>query len=527
MRSVIVAVLALLILWGSPVSTGAQIPSRSFAVHNVNVFDGVESHERVTVVVRDGVVCSVGSGPVPDGIEAIDGTGRTLIPGLTDAHTHSGARRALEYALMFGVTTVLDMGTPVEFAAHMREEQASGRAADRADLFSGGTIITAPEGHGSQFWPIPTLASTGDPDSFVAARIAEGSDFIKISHEDGFAFGRPMPHLDQPTLKAVVDAAHRRDRLAVVHITTQRRGVEALQAGADGLVHTYDDRMADGTLARLAADRGAFVIPTRTTITGSQSLLETEMDPRLAAYLGHAERAAIDRLRRTFRDPEWMARNPDRTQHLWSSVQALKTHGVTILAGTDAPNLGPHGFSLHHELTGLVEAGLTPREALIAATSAPAEAFGLEDRGRVLPGYRADLVLVSGDPTVDITATRDIVAVWKQGVRADRDAIRSRLDASRPSALRERVAITVASEILADYVGIYELFGQDMVVTLEDNQLMREAPGFEKAPLFAMSETEFFTEAFDAQFEFVRGDDGIVTHVIAHMGEIDITAPRK
>ena len=385
MRSFNVAVLALLILWGFPVSTWAQIPSRSFAIRDVNVFDGVESHERVTVVVRDGVVRSVGSGLVPDGIEVIDGTGRTLLPGLTDAHTHSFSRRLLEEALMFGVTTALDMGTPVEFAAQMKDEHASGRADDRADLFSAGTIITSPQGHGSQYWPTPTLGPSEDPESFVAARIAEGSDFIKIAHEDeshcpscytGAASalrGRPMPHFDQPTLRAVVEAAHRRDRLAVVHITTQRRGVEALQAGADRLVHIFRDEAPDPSFAELVVEGGAFVAPT------------------LSLYAGNSS--------------EW--------QHAAAAVRQLRTQGVPILAGSD----GLPGDALHRELELLVEAGLTPHEALVAATSAPAEVFGLEDRGRVLPGYRADLVLVSGDPTVDITATRDVVAVWKRGVR--------------------------------------------------------------------------------------------------------------
>jgi imidazolonepropionase-like amidohydrolase len=103
------------------------------------------------------------------------------------------------------------------------------------------------------------------------------------------------------------------------------------------------------------------------------------------------------------------------------NVKAVSAAGVTILAGTDGP-LPPTepGKSLHRELELLVEAGLTPLQALAAATSAPARAFGLPDRGRIAPGLRADLVLVDGDPTVDITATRRIVAVWKRGVALER-----------------------------------------------------------------------------------------------------------
>jgi imidazolonepropionase-like amidohydrolase len=99
-----------------------------------------------------------------------------------------------------------------------------------------------------------------------------------------------------------------------------------------------------------------------------------------------------------------------------------------LLAGTDA-NDGPHGgflalhgASIHRELVLLTQAGLTPAEALAAATSVPAHHFGLADRGRVLPGLRADLVLVDGDPTADITATRAITDVWRRGAHHRRPA---------------------------------------------------------------------------------------------------------
>ena len=99
----------------------------------------------------------------------------------------------------------------------------------------------------------------------------------------------------------------------------------------------------------------------------------------------------------------------------------LHEKGVPILAGTDAPNPGTtHGASIHRELRLLVDSGLTPAAALAAATSAPARAFNLKDRGRIARGLRADLVLVNGDPTRDILATRDIAAIWKRGERLDR-----------------------------------------------------------------------------------------------------------
>jgi len=97
----------------------------------------------------------------------------------------------------------------------------------------------------------------------------------------------------------------------------------------------------------------------------------------------------------------------------------------------------PHGVSIHRELELLVQAGLSSKAALAAATSVPADHFGLEDRGRIAPGLRADLLLVEGDPTEDITATRKIVGVWKEGVKINREAYRSRV--TRQKAEDERL----------------------------------------------------------------------------------------
>lgn len=103
--------------------------------------------------------------------------------------------------------------------------------------------------------------------------------------------------------------------------------------------------------------------------------------------------------------------------------KALSDTGVDLLAGTDAslplPFLGglAHGASVHHELQYLVRAGLTPAQALRAATSTTARRFGLDDRGRIAEGRRADLVLVDGDPTTTISDTLNIRAIWRRGTR--------------------------------------------------------------------------------------------------------------
>lgn len=113
----------------------------------------------------------------------------------------------------------------------------------------------------------------------------------------------------------------------------------------------------------------------------------------------------------------------------------LKAARVPILAGTDAPNPGTlHGASIHRELELLVKAGLTPVEALTAATSAPAAQFRLSDRGRIEPGRRADLLLVKGDPTTDIKATRSIARVWKGGVTVDRQAYIASIEKAKAEA---------------------------------------------------------------------------------------------
>ena len=393
--------------------------AETFAVANVRVFDGTSMIPKGTVVVTDGRIAAVGpDAKAPAGAEVIDGSGATLLPGFIDSHTHTFGD-SLQRALVFGVTTELDMFTSHELARALREEQAKDGAPGRADLRSAGTLATAPGGHGTQFgMPIPTLTKPEEAQAWVDARIAEGSDYIKIVSEDGKAYNLNLPGLDQSIITALIEAARKRGKLAVVHVSTEDRAKAAIEAGASGLVHIFADRAPEPGFAALVAAKRAFVVPTLTVVESTagvpsgKSLIE---DARLAPYLRPDE---VTNLGRSFPS---RPSAPTRMEHAVAAVRQLEAAGVTILAGSDAPNPGTaHGASIHREMELLVGAGLSPTEALAAATSAPARIFGLTDRGRIAPGLRADLVLVEGDPGQDVTATRNILRIWKAGHPVER-----------------------------------------------------------------------------------------------------------
>ena len=400
----------------------AAASAQTFAVTNARIFDGERLIPKGTVLVKDGKIEAVGPDvKIPEGMERIDAGGGTLLPGLIDAHTHTFLG-GLDRALTFGVTTELDMGNAPAVAAHLRAEQAKpGGVPGRADVFSAGNLATAPEGHGTQYGlPIPTLTKPEEAQAWVDARIAEGSDYIKIVIEDLSAYGKTRPTLDRETVAALVKAAHARDKLAVVHVSTAATARQAIEAGADGLVHLFTDRAADPDLAKLAAERKAFVIPTLTVLESANGIAAGRTvieDPRLRPFLVASE---VEHLKGFF-----PVKTAGGVPVALDTVRQLAAAGVTVLAGSDTPNPGTaHGVSLHREMELLVQAGLTPEQALTAATSAPARAFRLSDRGRIAPGMRADLVLVAGDPLKDITETRNIVRIWKGGVAFERSVPR-------------------------------------------------------------------------------------------------------
>ncbi len=413
----------------------AASAGQTTAVTRVRVFDGHQARADQTVVFSAAGIAAVGdaaSVEVPAGATVVDGRGKTLLPGFIDAHAHVSDANQLEQSSVFGVTTVLDMGCGDPKWGHAARAEANTPGSTLADLRFAGYAVTAPNGHCTEYGlPVPTVTTASDAATFVASRLGEGSDYLKLIYDDGSAYGLSFPTLDKATLRAAIVAAHEHHALALVHIGSLQGATDALEAGADGLAHTFLDVEPTAALGALAAAHHAFVVPTLTVDRSVVSLATSESllaDPAVTPYLTDAAKANLGK---TFPPLQGAVTYPVAE----ASVRVFAKAHVPVLAGTDAPNPGTtYGASLHSELEWLVRAGLSPSEALVAATSAPAAAFRLTDRGEVREGLRADLVLVDQDPTVDIGATRHLASVWRGGHPVDRTAFAQRVAAQRAEA---------------------------------------------------------------------------------------------
>ena len=353
--------------------------NNKIALTNVRVFDGASMREPSTVVIEGNVI-----GDDATGATEVDGRGAFLLPGLIDAHIHLNGVKSLEQLLRHGVTTGLDMASwPPASVDALRGLKG------HTDIRSAGIPVSAPGTPHSRIPGFSREALLSSPDQapkYVADRVAEGSDYIKVIAD--------VPGPSQETLNAVVVAAHEHNKLVIAHASAFAPFHMAQEAGVDIVTHVPLDKPLDSAAVARMTTENRVVVPTLTMMEG-----------------------IINRLRLKGRD----------YAHGRTSVTAMYHAGVPILAGTDAnttpgvPARVPHGESLHHELELLVDAGLSNLDALCAATSLPAKHFGLNDRGVIEPGRRADLILVGANPLDDIRATRQILRVWCGGVESSRD----------------------------------------------------------------------------------------------------------
>ena len=365
---------------------------RPWTIGNVRLFDGERLHDHAVVTIEGETVAAVDTGTGLVETVDVDGRGGLLMPGLIDAHVHVTTPEDLQQLAAHGITTALDMAShSVSGSRRLRD------AAGSTDLRTAGPPASAPGGVHTRLMGFPVdsaVSGPGDAERFVAARAAEGSDYLKIIVEPPQA----PAALDVDTVSALVRSSRQHGLLSVAHAAAHSAVELAVGANVDVVTHAPLDRRLDDAVVARMADQGTVSVPTLTMMRAV-----SQLPPGSPAY-----RPGMD------------------LTHAIQSVTALRAAGVRLLAGTDANtapgtivNVSP-GRSLHDELALLLDAGLSALEALVSATSLTADTFGLKDRGRVAPGRRADLVLLSGDPLTDIADSSSILDVWIGGVRLPR-----------------------------------------------------------------------------------------------------------
>ncbi|KAK8006012.1 amidohydrolase protein [Apiospora marii] len=380
-------------------------PPTTTKISNVRVFDGDHFSGPRDVVMHEGYIVkatsrcsgSAANTSYPDATTTlVDGTGHYLIPGLIDSNAHVNSIGGLENFTSYGVSTVFNMNCDnYTFCQALR-----GPHRGLATFLTAGHAAVGPGSpHATSMHIAPSRLyneTTQDPAAWAATVFGNGSDYLKIIAETRGP--------SQDAQLELVKATHKLGRKTMTHASFLEPAAQAIASRTDGIQHLPQDGLL--TAAQLATIRRQ-----NQTLTATLEInLRAAADPGVRAFLGITGANATARAQAGYK----MARE---------NARRVVAAGIPVLAGTDAigdvfPGVSfPFGATLHDELVNLVEAaGMTPAQALRAATEEPARWYGLADRGRVAPGRRADLVLLGSDPMADITNTRDILRVWVGGV---------------------------------------------------------------------------------------------------------------
>jgi imidazolonepropionase-like amidohydrolase len=394
--------------------------------------------ENAALLVEDGTIVHFGRQGeicVPEGasVSEVDYGSATILPGLVDAHTHLvapgdgtlgddvakedddilllQAAKNARTLLHSGVTTLRENGAKGRVAFSLREGIRR-QLAPGPRMVICGRPITITGGHMGYF------GSEADGEAAVRAEVRkllkEGADYIKIVATGG-STRTSDPNRASYTvaeLAAMTDEAHRHGRLTAAHCTAAQGVQNCLDAGVDMIIHCLFNE-ADGSyryradLVERLVEAKAWVNPTlyvmKAGIERQREARERigQLTPELAAQLDQARRALDIRV---------------------EAVRRMAATGVRMTAGSDSPWGWYAPGEFIHEIEMLAEAGLSYRDAIVAGTAGAAESIGLGSvAGRLAPGRQADVLVVAGDPTKDLTALWNVLDVYQRGRRVARD----------------------------------------------------------------------------------------------------------
>ena len=411
-----------LVLLALPAAAAAQVT----ALVGGRVLDGTGGViENAAVVIRDGRFAAVGPADqvaIPAGATRIDVTGKTLMPGLINAHGHVAATQGLRSAPEFytrdnlvrqlrtyanyGVTTVYSLGDDQAAGFALRDEQGAGPL-DRARLFVAGAVING---------------ATAEEARAMTDRVADGRpDILKIRVDDNLGTSRKMP---EPAWRAALARAHERQLRMAVHIFYLSDAKALAEAGADFIGHSVRDVPVDAAFASALKSRDVCYCPTLTREVSTfvyestppwvnDPFFTRSVSPDIVRQLSDPGRQAQTRASPAYKLGQQYKAGLEVAK---KNLKALADQGVRIAMGTDSgPPARFQGFFEHLEMEMMVESGLTPMQVIVSATGDAARCHRNTDLGVMAAGKLADLLVLGANPADDIRNLRQIEQVWVGG----------------------------------------------------------------------------------------------------------------
>jgi imidazolonepropionase-like amidohydrolase len=429
----------------SSLAVFATAQSQFTAIEHVRLIDGSGKPPRtdMTVMLNGPLIQSIRPAPpapgaMPPGTRVVDAHGETMIPGLINAHGHlalvNGAANSATYYTEphvmaelrqyehYGVLDMLSLGLNRDLVYAIRAQQIAGNL-DGAAVFVADRGIGVPKGaplipHAADQLYQPTTPEEARTD--VDAAAGRHANFIKVWVDDAHG---TLPKMSPAIYTAVIDEAHKNHIPVAAHVYALADAKALVAAGVDVLAHSIRDQRVDSALIEAMKKNGTYLIP---TLTVDESFFVFSDHPELLndPFLIHATSPAeLAKLR----SPAYRASveaDPATAQHrrdfamAKTNLKLMYAAGVRVGFGTDsgANPVRIPGYAEHRELQLMVDAGLTPLEAIGCATAMNARLLGIEHQtGTLAPGMRADFLLLAGDPATDIAKTREMVSIWHNG----------------------------------------------------------------------------------------------------------------